>query len=859
MNFVRRLLAMLPFSWSHGVGFVVFSAVLVALTVSLMTSLMSPPTVYDKAKENLSRQIFLAHTAADLARDLALAEEGRAALRRRLATIASELAAQAATNGEDLSLDTRLRVYVARLRALSKGDAARLSASDPRLIGITGAIDGSLGKALEDRRQEVADLIAASRARALQQLILLVVGAFGVVVVAGAVFVARAERRSLPQPGERNEPPETKPARLDNEALLLALEGLEQGVALFDANDSLTFFTPKLAEIFAGVLAPETGQTYEQFLRSVLAADGLNSTSAEDQGRETSLDEVLSERLGQPHGSISKDYLADGRCLEIAEYGTSVGGRIILVRDITDTEHREAVRRVDDSRTAAIVDTVFDGIIMINDEGIVETFNPAAEAIFGYPAAEVIGFNVSMLMPESHAAAHDRYLKRYLDGGPKKVIGAITELQGRRRDGQLFPLEIAVDEVDATWILQERRRTPRRVFIATVRDITGQKELARQLQQSQKMEAIGTLAGGIAHDFNNILSIILGFTGLTLEDKRIDEEGRENLETVLEAARRARDLVGQILTFSRKGEQEKLRVSLQTVLEDALKMLRSTFPANVEIRTDIDPGDLVVMADPTQVHQVLMNLCANAGQAMPGGGILEVKLQHVRIDGKSLEAYGMQGDGNCVRLMVRDTGTGMDETTLERVFEPFFTTKPLGAGTGLGLSVVHGIIHEHGGYISVESAQGAGTTFVVLLPLAESGAAVIHEQREPVPGGTGRILFVDDEAAVVRMAGKILSRLGYQVIGQQNSVDALRLFREQPDAIDLVITDHSMPDMTGDVLATELRRIRSDIPVIICTGYSATFTPEVAKQAGLDGYLLKPAMATDLGRIVHEVLATARR
>jgi len=368
------------------------------------------------------------------------------------------------------------------------------------------------------------------------------------------------------------------------------------------------------------------------------------------------------------------------------------------------------------------------------------------------------------------------------------------------------------------------------------------------------MEAIGTLAGGIAHDFNNILSIILGFTGLTLEDDKIDDDGRENLDTVLTAANRARDLVQQILTFSRKGEQEKLRVSLQTVLADALKLLRSTFPANIEMRTDIDPRDLVVLADPTQMHQVLMNLCTNAGQAMPRGGILEVKLQRVQIDGKSLEAFDMQGNGSCVRLLVRDTGIGMDAPTLERVFEPFYTTKPLGSGTGLGLSVVHGIVKEHGGHIAVESAAGAGTTFTMLLPLAAPGKVVAEAKVEQAPRGTGRILVVDDEPAVVRMAEKLLTRLGYDVVGQNSSVEALRLFREQPDQFDLVVTDHSMPDMTGDVLAMELRRIRQTIPIVICTGFSSDFTQESARSAGIDGYIMKPSMPAELGHVVFDIL-----
>jgi PAS domain S-box-containing protein len=843
---------------SRGLSFILVAAFVTVLMVGWVAFIHASSQQQSIAEQHLSRQSSLIDEAAIIVRDLALAESGRAALREHLATLATELVSISANNGSDLSLDSQLRVFVARLRALSKGNEAHLSASDPRLKGITEAVKGSLGQGFRTRFAALAVRNSETKIADQNQVLFLLILAMGIMVLVGTALIAKPAPTSRPKGVARQDhnPGAGKP--VDSNALLSALDGLDQGVALFDGNDELMFFTPRLGQIFSGILVPETGNSYESFVRQILSATE-NETSADTaDGHLSNLDEMLSQRLTEPHGNTYQDFLPDGRCLELAEYGTSLGGRIVLARDVTEAERRKAVQKLGDARTAAIVDTVFDGIIMINDEGEVETFNPAAEKIFGYAAGEVIGQNVSVLMPEGHANSHDGYLRRYLDGGVAKVIGAITELQGKRKDGQLFPLEIAVNEVDATWILQERRRTPRRVFIATLRDITGQKALARQLQQSQKMEAIGTLAGGIAHDFNNILSIILGFTGLTLEDDKLDDDGRENLDTVLTAANRARDLVQQILTFSRKGDQEKLRVSLQTVLADALKMLRSTFPANVEMRTDIDPRDLVVLADPTQMHQVLMNLCTNAGQAMPRGGILEVKLQRVQIDGKSLEAFDMQGNGSCVRLMVRDTGIGMDAAMLERVFEPFYTTKPLGSGTGLGLSVVHGIVKEHGGHIAVESATGAGTTFTMLLPLAAQGEVVAEVEVEQAPQGSGRIMVVDDEPAVVRMAEKLLTRLGYDVVGQDNSVEALRLFREQPDQFDLVITDHSMPEMTGDVLAKELRRIRPTIPIVICTGYSADFTQESAKIAGIDGYIMKPSMPAELGHVVFDVLTGNR-
>jgi PAS domain S-box-containing protein len=861
MKAYRRSLSRLRLR-SPAITFLLLISLIAIAGVGIASFIEGGQSSRSLVQSQLQRQIALVNKAAVLVRDLALAEAERSGIRRKIAKTASEISAASESTQGDLSFDNQVRVFVARLQSLSRGEEARLPVGDPRLKGVISAAQGPLGAALEQRDLAAQQMVVAVRDRGRKQMMLLMTLMLGLAAITGVVLTGQPRPRITPTP-ETDDTGSGQISDTDStDTLMSALEGLDQGVAVFDAGDHLIFYTPRLAQLFSNILQPIEGQTYEQFVRDTLEAreGDVFAEEADDPGSSTAenLDDQLSQRLAQPHGSTNTDFLPDGRCLEISEYKTRQGGRIVLARDITEAEHREAVRTLSDARTTAIVDTVFDGIIMINDEGTVETYNPAAEKIFGFPASEVIGQNVSLLMPEGHAGSHDSYLRRYLSGGTPRVIGTITELQGKRQSGQLFPLEIAVNEVDATWILQERRRTPRRVFIATVRDITEQKELARQLQQSQKMEAIGTLAGGIAHDFNNILSVILGFTGLTLDDGQINDDGRENLDTVLEAANRARDLVQQILTFSRKGDQEKLRVGLQSVLEDALKMLRSTFPANVEMRVDIDPRELVVMADPTQMHQILMNLCTNAGQAMPGGGILEVKLQQVQIDGRTLESLGMQGKGNCARLMVRDTGVGMDAATMERVFEPFYTTKPLGVGTGLGLSVVHGIIHEHGGHIAVESSPGAGTTFTVLLPLAEPGEVRLETIKSETPNGQGRILFVDDEAAVRRMAEKLLLRLGYELVEQARSIDALRLFREQPDAFDLVVTDYSMPDMTGDVLASELRRIRPDIPIIICTGYSATFTPEVARDAGIEGYILKPAMAEELGRMVHEVLEKKR-
>jgi len=773
--------------------------------------------------------------AATTAQDLTSARKNRSEVRKKLKVIADQLAESAIVGARESTADQQLRAFVARLRSLALGGNERVAANDPKLAGVVSAGSGSLAANFD---QQVVRLLAAhvsERSVRRNFIVLLVVLAL---VILAAVLLLRARRPVSPVAAMQT-PKDTVERRLMD-----SLAGLTEGVALFGANDDLIFSSPRFGEIYQGIFEPVPGTSFEVFARAISFAGDETDSSVSDDDANSQLAERLA-RHQSPHGP-SKEYLKDGRCLEVAEYATSEGGTIILVRDITGSERREAVRVLDDERTRAIVETVFDGIIMINDEGIVETFNPAAEAIFGYNGTEVIDQNVAMLMPADYAGAHDGYIERYLGGGEANVIGQIRELEGQRSDGTIFPLEIAVNEVNATWILQERRQRPRRVFIATLRDITRQKEMSRQLQQSQKMEAIGTLAGGIAHDFNNILSIILGYTGLTLEEDGLTDDAEENLGMIMQAATRARDLVDQILTFSRRGEQERLQVDIQTILEDGLKLLRSSLPSTVDIRKEIGDGPYEVLANPTQMHQILMNLCTNAGQAMESGGILEVKLETLDPKGTETERQ--------VQIMVRDTGVGMDSDTLERVFEPFYTTKAPGSGTGLGLSVVHGIVSDHGGSITVTSAPGAGTTFTVRLPVSEEGSPHVAPDLSIAPSGQGRILFVDDEPAVTRMGEKLLGRLGYSVETETSSPEALRRFRAAPDDFDLVVTDQTMPEMTGEVLAQELRRIRSDIPVIVCTGFSKTFTRERARELGIDGYVMKPSLATDLGQVVHDVL-----
>jgi signal transduction histidine kinase/CheY-like chemotaxis protein len=378
----------------------------------------------------------------------------------------------------------------------------------------------------------------------------------------------------------------------------------------------------------------------------------------------------------------------------------------------------------------------------------------------------------------------------------------------------------------------------------------------RQLQQVLKIQAIGTLAGGIAHDFNNILFPIVGYTELTMDEVTQDSVAHSNLEEILKAANRAKDLVKQILTFSRQSDQERKPVKVQYIIKEAIRLLRASIPASTEIIFQIDEHCGPIKGDATQIHQVIMNLCTNAYQAMQEkGGNLEIKLTEVDIGyEETIEKIGMQ-PGKHVQLSVTDEGCGMDRSVMDRIFEPYYTTKEQGKGTGLGLSVIHGIVKNHGGDITVSSTPGKGTTFKVYLPMIDEVDTGI--QPEPDNGaatGNERILLVDDEEQIVAMEQKMLENLGYQVTARTDSTEALEVFAKQPQDFDLVITDMTMPHMTGDQLAQKLLDIKPSLPVILCTGFNEVITEDKALSLGIQKFVMKPVVKNELATTIRTVL-----
>jgi CheY-like chemotaxis protein len=373
------------------------------------------------------------------------------------------------------------------------------------------------------------------------------------------------------------------------------------------------------------------------------------------------------------------------------------------------------------------------------------------------------------------------------------------------------------------------------------------------------MESIGTLAGGIAHDFNNILSAVFGYTELALDDAKEGSPQHDYLQEVLIAGNRAKELVQQILAFSRQADQEQNPVQVKLVVKEALKLLRASIPSTIEIKQTVQSNALV-MGDVTQIHQILMNLCINAAHAMEDeGGLLTIDLSDVEIDSEDIYNHPDLKPGPYIKLTVTDTGHGIPPAILGKIFDPFFTTKETGKGTGMGLSVVHGIVHSHGGTIKAYSEAGKGSTFKVFLPAIEPHFIPEDRIAELIPIGIEHILFVDDEPTIVKMSHRILESLGYDVTTRTSSIEALELFRVQADQFDLVITDMTMPKMTGEDLAKELISIRPTIPIILCTGFSKSMDEQKAMEIGIQGFISKPILKREMAETIRKVLDNSKR
>ncbi len=506
----------------------------------------------------------------------------------------------------------------------------------------------------------------------------------------------------------------------------------------------------------------------------------------------------------------------------------------------------------------SIMDHIPAGIAFLDSDFILRKYNRAyarfIEAYTTHAPEQCLGMSYFDYAPWGREQVEEWY-KTVRDTGMANTrynYRLTLEKEGKQVntfwDRSVVPVRDASGKVDGILILTtdvtERKRAEENA-----------ERLKEQLKQAQKMESIGTLAGGIAHDFNNILSAIIGYTELSMVDLADDSTVKPNMEEVLGAGKRARELVKQILAFSRQGNPEMEPFHIEQVVNEALQLIRASLPATIDIRFQ-GRSEATVMGDSTQIHQILMNLCTNAGHAMEGGtGILTVEIvdEEVGHDEFAGDRQGML-PGRYVRIRIEDTGQGMTQEVIERIFEPYFTTKTKGRGTGMGLAVTHGIVKSHGGTITVESEPGKGSTFTVFLPTVEQRQAPASAVRVPIQRGDERVLLVDDEMSLVDMGKQMLEGLGYSVEPRTSSVEALELFRTDPGRFDLVITDMIMPNMTGLELSQRIMGIRQDIPIILCTGFSEMVTEVQAKALGINAFLIKPILKADLARTVREVL-----
>lgn len=546
-------------------------------------------------------------------------------------------------------------------------------------------------------------------------------------------------------------------------------------------------------------------------------------------------DTISQAKFTEPYGYIVKPF-DDKEIKSVIE--------IAVFRQQSDRKVRESQQWLQTT-----LSSIGDGVIATDMTGCITFMNPVAEMLTGWTQSDALGKPLDVvfnIINEITREPCENPVLKVIETG--QIVGLANHTLLVSRDGTQRPIKdsgapILLDGTDPLGV------------VLVFQDDSKARKAETALRQSQKLEAIGNLAGGIAHDFNNILSSIIGFTELSIQDVQHETELHDNLTEVLAAGKRAKGLVKQILTFSRKGEQEKHPIQINSVLAENLKMLRSTIPSNITINEQISSDPITINANASQMNQVIINLVTNAVHAIDDNGIIDIGLELIHLDNSNIEQYTDMTAGDYAKLFVSDTGCGIAKANLNAVFDPYFSTKTPDKGTGLGLAVVHGIVKIHGGHITVYSEPGRGTTFHVYLPLATQSFKRPSAQTEiEIAQGSERILFVDDEPTITKLQKRILERLGYAVTTKTSSIEALETFRMTPNLFHLVITDMTMPEMTGDRLAQTVKEIKPDIPVILCTGFSEKINEKTALDFPVDGFLMKPIDIKKMAETVRNVL-----
>ena len=519
------------------------------------------------------------------------------------------------------------------------------------------------------------------------------------------------------------------------------------------------------------------------------------------------------------------------------------------ILEVTELKRAQIALQEREARLRSILETAPEAIITINEKGAVESFSASAETLFGYSAHEIIGRNISVLMPSPYAEQHDGYLTRYRETGERRIIGIGRVVDGLRKDGTIFPIELAVGEV-ATG--------SERIFTGFIRDLTNRQRMEQELRQAQKMEAVGQLTGGVAHDFNNLLTVVIG--NLEMVNERLgysDERMTRWLNEAFDAAESGAQLTQRLLAFGRRQPLEPRVTDLAELVTQASQLMRRTLGASIEMRTIVESDRCRALVDPSQLQNALLNIAINARDAMPNGGQLMIELADVTVDSHYMSLQAPLPIGRYAVIAVTDTGSGMPEEVRERAFEPFFTTKPPGDGSGLGLSMVYGFVKQTGGHIQICSERERGTTIRLYLPLAASDEEADRlEAEESIDSYTGRgekLLVVEDDARVRRVTANRLRRLNYAVVEAVDGPSALDQLVKEPD-LAMVLTDMVMPGgMNGAELAEAINTRRPEMRILLTSGYAE---PDLIIRQGTNRlpWLRKPHSAVELARTVRTVL-----
>ena len=630
------------------------------------------------------------------------------------------------------------------------------------------------------------------------------------------------------------------------------LEAMIQGVVCQDAEGNIVSANPAAERILGYTIDQMRGRTFTDLHWRVIREDGSDFPGKDHPSMVASRngENVENVIMGIFNPLIEDHKWVNVNAMPQFREGENKPYQIYTVfDDITERKMAEEVVLKSEERYRILFELCPDAILVWQGDKVIQA-NSAAMRLLGATALDqLVGITFwEILPPEYYAQRKERYETVFKT---ERTLPP-AEYQLVRLDGQKIYVEAT------TTLIQYRNQ---RTALSVYRDITERKlfeseklNLEAQLQQAQKMEAIGTLAGGIAHDFNNILSAVIGYSEIAIKDAERETLVYESLSEVLKAGDRAKNLVNQILTFSRQTEHESKPVQVKIIMNEVLKLLRASLPATIEIRSYLQ-SQSAVMADPTHIHQIVMNLCTNAYHAMrETGGLMEVRLEDVRLGREDTEKHPELRSGSYIKIAVSDTGQGMEPYVLERIFNPFYTTKEKGEGTGMGLSVVHGIVKNGGGSIFVQSEPGKGSCFEILFPVIEKVKAADPTVGDAIPTGTEKVLFVDDEKAIADLNRILLESLGYEVTTRTSPIEALELFKFQSDRFDIVITDMTMPKMTGRELAEHLHRIKPDIPIILCTGFSTDIDENRAASMGISALIYKPILSRDIAQAIRNAL-----